>query len=187
MSAFLINVTTTLNGSKMIELPIQEPCEFCEGIAGRDPTWAEIDECPLTLTVINPCQYEVGQCCVITRRHVGTLLDLTDDEASAIVKAAKRVAKALVDTYQPLGVLTFQNNGVYSGQEVPHYHFHVVPRQPGSDWGIGPPQLKKFPSAGRGLGTSHDSTSDVSRRDRVQLDAETLQRTADLIRANLPS
>ena len=78
----------------MIELPDQEPCEFCEGIAGRDPTWAVIDECAHTMTVINPSQYEVGQCCVITRRHVGTLLDLNDEEASAIIKAAKRVATA---------------------------------------------------------------------------------------------
>ncbi|NNF67291.1 MAG: HIT family protein, partial [Gammaproteobacteria bacterium] len=130
----------------MIELPQQEPCEFCEGMAGRDPTWAVIDECAHTVTTINPSQYEVGQCCVITKRHVGTLLELNDEEASAIIKAAKRAAAALIATYQPLGILTFQNNGVYSGQEVPHYHHHVVPRQPGSDWGIGPPQLAVFDS-----------------------------------------
>jgi len=170
----------------MIELPKQEPCEFCEGMAGRDPTWAVIDECPHTVTVINPSQYELGQCCVITRRHVGTLLELSDEEATAIMKAAKRAATALVNTYQPLGVLTFQNNGVYSGQEVPHYHFHVVPRQPGSDWGIGPPQLAVFDSAGRIRGTSHDASQDEERRNRVQVDASLLHETASAIRENLP-
>jgi diadenosine tetraphosphate (Ap4A) HIT family hydrolase len=122
----------------LLELPYQDPCEFCEGMAGRDPTWALIDECPHTVTVINPYQYEVGQCCVITRQHVGTLLDLSDEESAAVLKAAKRVASALLRTFRPLGILTYQNNGAYSGQEVPHYHFHVVPRQPGSDWGISP-------------------------------------------------
>ena len=170
----------------MIELPEQDPCEFCEGMAGRDPTWAVIEECAHTVTAINPSQYEVGQCCVITKRHVGTLLDLNDGEASAIIKAAKRAASALVATYQPLGVLTFQNNGVYSGQEVPHYHYHVVPRQPGSDWGIGPPQLAVFDSAGRIRGTPHDSSRDEERRQRVQVDASVLHDTASAIRENLP-
>jgi len=170
-----------------MELPVRNPCDLCEGIAGRQERWAVIDECSHTLTVINPWQYEVGQCCVITRRHVATLLDLSSDECGAIIRAAKRAAHALVGTYQPLGLLTFQNNGVYSGQETPHYHYHVVPRQPGSDWGIGPPQLATFESAGRQRGTQHDPGDDAIRRERVQASAATLVETANLIRSNLPS
>ena len=170
----------------MIELPDQQPCEFCEGFAGRDPTWAVIDECTDTVTVINPYQYETGQCCVITKRHVGTLLELNEDEAAAIIKAAQRVAVALVSKYQPLGVLTFQNNGVYSGQEVPHYHFHVVPRQPGSDWGIGPPQLAAMDGAGRERGTTHDASGDEERRQRVRVSVDVLHDTALAIREHLP-
>lgn len=170
----------------MIELPRQKPCEFCEGMAGRDPKWAVIDESEKTVTVVNPYQFEVGQCCVITKRHVGTLLELNAGEASAVMDAAKRVAIALVDAYQPLGVLTFQNNGIYSGQEVPHYHFHVVPRQPQSDWGIGPPQLAVFDGVGRIRGTSHDASGDVERRKRVQIEASALQATARIVRDHLP-
>ncbi|MEO1203591.1 MAG: HIT family protein [Pseudomonadota bacterium] len=170
----------------MIELPVQDPCEICEGIAGRDEKWAVIDECSQTLTVINPWQFETGQCCVVTRRHTATLLDLSDEECRAITSAAKRVAYALSRAYQPLGILTFQNNGVYSGQEVPHYHYHVVPRQPGSDWGIGPPQLAVFDGAGRVRGTPHDPSQDEERRQRVQVDASVLHETATEIRACLP-
>lgn len=169
----------------MIELPIQNPCELCEGMAGRDPKWGVIDEDPCTLTVINPYQYEIGQCCVITRRHVGTLLDLSEEEMAAVLKAAQRVAKALVDTFEPLGILTFQNNGVYSGQMTPHFHFHVVPRQAGSDWGIGPPQLAVFEDAGRIRGTTHDSSRDKERSQRVKVEASVLYETVKKIRANL--
>ncbi len=104
----------------MIELPIRDPCDLCE-TAGREDGWAVIDESEHTLTVINPWQFEVGQCCVITRRHVATLLDLSDRECEAVMRSAKRVAQALVRAYRPLGILTFQNNGVYSGQETPHF------------------------------------------------------------------
>ncbi len=169
----------------MIEMPVQEPCELCEGIAGRDPAWAVIEESPEALTVINPYQYETGQCCVITRRHVGTLLEVTTDEGLAIFLGAQRLAHALMATYEPLGILTYQNNGVYSGQEVPHFHFHVVPRQPGSDWGIGPPQLTVFETAGREAGVVHDSSRDAERRARQPTSPDILQRTAAKIRANL--
>ena len=171
----------------MIELPVMDPCNFCEGMAGREQNWAVIEESELTLTVINPWQFETGQCCVITRRHVALLLDLSDDECGAVARSAKRVAEALVQTFQPLGVLTFQNNGVYSGQETPHFHFHVVPRQKGSDWGIGPPQIATFDGAGRQRGTEHDPSEDVQRRERVQVSADELAETANRIRSNLPA
>lgn len=170
----------------MIELPVRDPCDLCEGIAGREERWAIIDEGELTLTVINPWQFEVGQCCVITRRHVATILELTNAECEAVAVAAKRVASALVDAFHPLGILTFQNNGVYSGQETPHFHFHVVPRQQGSDWGIGPPQLATLDAAGRQRGTAHDPSGDAQRRERVRVSATQLSKTAQLIRSNLP-
>jgi histidine triad (HIT) family protein len=170
----------------LIELPVRDPCDLCEGMAGREERWAIVDESEHTLTVINPWQFEVGQCCVITRRHVATLLDLSHQECEAIMVSAKRVAQALVKAYQPLGILTFQNNGVFSGQETPHFHFHVVPRQKGSDWGIGPPQLATFDGAGRRRGTSHDPSGDAQRRERVQASSKQLADTAGLIRSNLP-
>jgi diadenosine tetraphosphate (Ap4A) HIT family hydrolase len=170
----------------VLELPVREVCDFCEGMAGREARWAVVEEGELTLTVVNPWQFEVGQCCVITRRHVATLLELSDRECGAILVSARRLALALVRSYRPLGILTFQNNGVYSGQETPHYHFHVVPRQPGSDWGIGPPQLATFDGAGRPRGTPHDPRGDALRRERVQVPARQLAETAALIRSNLP-
>jgi diadenosine tetraphosphate (Ap4A) HIT family hydrolase len=168
----------------MIELPIRDPCDLC--VAAREERWKIVDESEHTLTLVNPWQFEVGQCCVITRRHVATLLDLSDPECAAIMASAKRVAEALVRTYRPLGILTFQNNGVFSGQETPHFHFHVVPRQEGSDWGIGPPQLATFDGAGRKRGTPHDPGADAQRRERVQVPASQLAETAKRIRSNLP-
>jgi len=169
----------------LLELPVRDPCDLC-ATAARHERWAIIEESEHTLTVINPWQFEVGQCCVITRRHVATLLDLSHPECAAILVSAQRVAHALVAAFNPLGLLTFQNNGVYSGQETPHFHFHVVPRQKGSDWGIGPPQLATFDGAGRQKGSAHDPGGDAQRRQRVQVPAEQLAATAQRIRSHLP-
>ena len=170
----------------MIELPVRDPCDLCE-TAAREDRYAVIEEDDLALTVINPWQFEVGQCCVITRRHVALLLDLTPAECTAVMRAAQRVAHAIDAAFQPLGILTFQNNGVYSGQETPHFHFHVVPRQPGSDWGIGPPQLAVFETAGRARGTPHDPAGDAGRRERVRATEAQLADTVRRLRAHLPA
>lgn len=167
----------------MLELPVREPCDLC--VAMREERWKVIDEDAHSVTLINPWQFEVGQCCVITRRHVATLLDLSDQECAAILPAARRIGAALLRAYRPLGILTFQNNGVFSGQETPHFHFHVVPRQPGSDWGIGPPQLATFDGAGRARGTPHDPGGDAQRRERVRASAAQMAETAALIRSHL--
>lgn len=169
----------------MIELPVRVPCDLC--VAAHEEKWKIIEESEHTLTVINPWQFEVGQCCVITRRHVATLLDLNAQECEAVLVAAKRVAEALVRAFGPLGILTFQNNGVYSGQETPHFHFHVVPRQQGSDWGIGPPQLATFDGAGRERGTVHDRSGDAERMTRVRVPVDQLVETVKRVRSNLPA
>ncbi|BCT93611.1 hypothetical protein LYSHEL_26360 [Lysobacter helvus] len=122
------------------------------------------------------------------RHHAAAcrVVDLSPEECAAILVQAQRVAQALVRAYHPLGILTFQNNGVYSGQETPHFHFHVVPRQAGSDWGIGPPQLATFDGAGRLRGTVHDAGGDAQRRERVRASASQLAETVALIRSKLP-
>ena len=124
-----------------IDLP-PGPCIFCERIAGIQPErWTVIDENELTVAVINPRQFEEGQALVIPRRHAATLLDLTPEEAAALMQHAQRIAKAMVAALDPDGITIYQNNGVASYQAVPHVHLHVVPRRYGSGYGEGPPHL----------------------------------------------
>ena len=127
-----------------IELPSQDPCYFCEIIAGRADQWNVIAETDITVTLLNGRQYEIGQCVVVPKRHAPTLLDLDPAESHAILQDASNLSEILIQAYDPDGILLYQNNGVGSGQEVPHFHLHVVPRQPGSDWGLGPPHLARL-------------------------------------------
>lgn len=121
-------------------MPVMEPCFFCE-IARGEHRWSVLIEDPLTVTVLNGRQYETGQSIVFPKRHAPTLLDLSAQEAAAIMLAAQRVGGAIIRAQSPEALLLYQNNGSLGGQEVPHFHLHVVPRTPGSDWGLGPPHL----------------------------------------------
>jgi diadenosine tetraphosphate (Ap4A) HIT family hydrolase len=114
------------------------------GIVERSASWNVVERTDLTVTILNGRQFEIGQCMVLPLRHAATLLDLTEREDAAVMAAAKRLTRALVTAYVPDGVLLYQNNGVGSGQEVPHFHLHVVPRRPGSDWGFRPPHIARL-------------------------------------------
>ena len=123
------------------EMPIWDPCPFCKLVAGRIENRHIIDATEKTLTIVNPRQFEIGQLLVITRRHAPTILDLTDDEAVEILNKVRTASEALIKTFNPDGITVYQNNGVTSLQEVPHFHIHVVPRRKSSSWGDGPPHI----------------------------------------------
>jgi histidine triad (HIT) family protein len=126
-------------------MPVMDPCYFCE-LARDGAAWNVVERDELTITVLNGRQYESGQCIVFPARHAPTLLDLNEGEAAAILRAAQRVAGAITATLRPQALLLYQNNGILSGQEVPHFHLHVVPRSADSDWGMGPPHLARVQS-----------------------------------------
>ena len=154
-----------------LQLPDQEPCYFCEIISGQTDQWNVIEDADLTITLLNGRQFEVGQCVILPVRHAPTLLDLTDQESGAIMKAAKRMANIMMRAFDPDGILLYQNNGIGSGQEVPHFHLHVVPRRPKNDWGLGPPHISRLEQEGRPAHVDHVVVTEAKR-----VTVETLRR-----------
>ena len=116
------------------ELPrlTHDRCPFCDNVAGRTTEGgnrcAVVMDTDLTLTFVAPLRQQVGRLLVITKRHVPTLLDLSNKEAAAIFRDVRRTALAVTKAFKPGGLTIYQNNGVASGHEVPHFHMHVVPR-----------------------------------------------------------
>ena len=136
------------------QMPVMDPCPFCE-IARGPAAWNLLVADPLTLTVLNGRQYEYGQCIVMPRRHAPTLLDLTPHEAAAVMLAAQRIGAVITEISGPEALLLYQNNGELAGQEVPHFHLHVVPRTRGSDWGLGPAHLARLQPQARPAHLDH--------------------------------
>ena len=69
-------------------------------------------------------------------------------------------------------MLLYQNNGTAVGQEVPHFHLHVVPRRLGSRWGEGPHALENANRANRGAHADHAAVTG----EKLATVAELLQR-----------
>lgn len=76
-------------------------------------------------------QVNPGHVLVASRRPVATFLELTEDEAAAIFRAAHRVAQAVQKAFPAEGMTLLQANGAAGWQTVPHFHVHVVPRRHG--------------------------------------------------------
>lgn len=102
-------------------------CIFCRLVAGEIPS-AKVCEDELTVAFMDIGQVNPGHVLVATKRHAVTLLDITPEEAAAVLQTAQRVARAAQAAFDPPGMTLFQANGPVGGQTVFHFHLHVLPR-----------------------------------------------------------
>ncbi len=119
-------------------------CIFCRLVAGDIPA-AKVDEDALTIAFMDIGQVNPGHVLVATKRHAATVLDITPEEAAAVMQAAQRVARATQATFDPAGLTLLQANGREGGQTVAHFHLHVVPRH--EDDGVALTWPRKEPGA----------------------------------------
>ncbi|PTD96497.1 HIT family protein [Pseudothauera lacus] len=102
-------------------------CIFCRLVAGEIPA-ARVHEDELTLAFMDIGQVNPGHVLVAVKRHAATLLDLTEEEAAAAMRTARRVALAVREAFDPPGITLLQANGKEGDQTVFHFHLHVVSR-----------------------------------------------------------
>jgi histidine triad (HIT) family protein len=72
-----------------------------------------------------------GHTLVIPKRAVSHLGMLSDNEASALVLGVKQVQHVLTRYFGTNDFTVCLHDGPNAGQEVPHVHFHVLPRTTG--------------------------------------------------------
>lgn len=102
-------------------------CVFCRLVAGEIPA-SRVFEDAQTFAFMDLGQLNPGHVLVALKRHAPTLLDLTADEAAAVMRTAHRVARAVKVAFDPPGLTLLQANGKEGDQTVFHFHMHVVPR-----------------------------------------------------------
>jgi len=79
--------------------------------------------------IMNRYPYNNGHLMIAPNRHVGDLLQLSDDELIELVKTVKLAVKALKSEYNPDGFNIGLNLGRAAGAGLEdHLHIHVIPR-----------------------------------------------------------
>ena len=68
---------------------------------------------------------------VIPKQHVELIYELDDESAARLFQTVVRVARAIRASLRPTGLNVSQSNGPAAGQEVPHLHMHLWPREMG--------------------------------------------------------
>ena len=102
-------------------------CVFCLIIRGELDA-AVVYEDESTLAFLDLRQSNEGHVLVVPRKHVEQIYDLDEDTASALAGTVGRIAGAVRRVYAPEGLSIWQSNGPAAYQEVPHVHWHVLPR-----------------------------------------------------------
>lgn len=118
-------------------------CPFCEVINGQRHQEVVYDsEAAVAFLCEPPAIW--GHILVVPRRHVTDIWAIELLELSAITATAKRLADALRIAVDADGISLRQNSGDASGQDVSHFHLHVIPRHNGDAlgracvWGVPP-------------------------------------------------
>ena len=110
-------------------------CPFCRIISG-DLGSVRISENELAVAFLDIRPVNPGHTLVVPRRHVASLTDLTAAEAEAVFRLVQQVSSALKSELPGCEGFTISAaDGEIAGQEVPHAHFHVIPRSAGDGFG----------------------------------------------------
>ena len=105
---------------------------FSKIITGEIPSFKVYeDKKVVAILDINPVN--AGHLLVIPREEYITLMDMPDKLAEHTIIVVKYLASELQRITGAPGINVFLNNGLSAGQEVPHVHFHIIPRFEGDD------------------------------------------------------
>jgi len=101
-------------------------CLFCAIVAGDIPSrQVYADEYAIAFLDIAP--WHVGHTLVVPRRHVADLLG-EPEALTEIAPAISATSRLLVERLAADGLNLVNSTGVAAGQEVFHFHVHLVPR-----------------------------------------------------------
>ncbi|MER5970616.1 MULTISPECIES: HIT family protein [unclassified Streptomyces] len=102
-------------------------CVFCAIVAGEVPSHRVFED-ETVVAFLDARPLFPGHALVVPRRHSETLGDLPGAEVGPFFLRVQRIAGAVERGMGAAGSFVAANNRI--SQSVPHFHVHVVPRNP---------------------------------------------------------
>jgi histidine triad (HIT) family protein len=102
-------------------------CIFCSIIDGKLPSY-KIHEDEHFLVILDRFPATAGEVLILSKRHEESISGLNFEESSALMPLTQMICEKMKNALNPAGINILQNNGKAAGQEIMHYHLHVIPR-----------------------------------------------------------
>ena len=119
-------------------------CLFCEIASGNRPARIIVEN-HRSLAFLDAFPLSEGHVLVIPRAHAAKIQDLSWNDAQAVFELVWKLSGAVESATGTQGSTIAVHNGKIAGQEIPHVHFHVIPRRPDDDAGPVHTMFKKRP------------------------------------------
>lgn len=116
-------------------------CIFCKIIAGEIPCH-KVYEDGQVLAFLDIKPLNPGHTLVVPKKHYENLEEINEEELTALILAIKKIGSLVKEKLGVAGYNVSENNGEVAGQEVPHLHFHIIPRHGGD--GLSPWTRKEY-------------------------------------------
>ena len=105
---------------------VDESCVFCRIIGGEEMV-SIVHEDDRAIAFLDTQPTSRGHTLVVSKDHYATLFDMPDDLASHCLTLARRIAPGLQRAMGVDAINLFSANGRAGGQDVLHFHFHLIP------------------------------------------------------------
>ncbi|MSU54815.1 MAG: HIT family protein [Candidatus Staskawiczbacteria bacterium] len=123
-----------------------EDCIFCKITKGEIPCF-KIYEDNDVLSFLDIKPFSKGHCLVIPKQHFENVFDISEDALQKVSVVAKKLSEKIKDVFSADGIRLSQSNGVAAGQEVMHFHLHIIPRYENDGLGTNPTATAHLPQA----------------------------------------
>ena len=112
---------------------MNQHCVFCRIIAGEE-TVSIVYEDDRALAFMDIQPASPGHVLVVSREHHTNLFDTPDDVAAHCLRVARRLAPGIRQATGAGAVNLFSANGRAGGQDVLHFHLHLIPVREGDEF-----------------------------------------------------